>query len=46
MHLVALVCQAPPGGRSRWTLRLLAQQVMVLDDVDGLPHGTVRNTRI
>ena len=41
-HLVALACQSPPEGRSRWTLRLLAQQMVVLDYVDELSHETVR----
>ena len=41
-HLVALACQRPPEGRSRWTLRLLAQQMVVRDDVDELSHETVR----
>ena len=41
-HLVALACQSPPQGRSRWTLRLLAKQMVVLDYVDELSHETVR----
>ena len=41
-HLVALACQSPPEGRNRWTLRLLAQQMVALDSVDGLSHETVR----
>ncbi len=41
-YLVALACQTPPQGRSRWTLRLLAQQMVVLDYVDELSHETVR----
>ena len=41
-HLVALACQSPPEGRCRWTLRLLAQQMVVLDYVDEVSHETVR----
>ena len=41
-HLVALTCQRPPEGRSRWTLRLLADRMVQLDYVDHLSHETVR----
>jgi len=43
-HLVALACQEPPEGRSRWTLRLLADQMVALDYVDQLSYQTVRRT--
>jgi len=43
-HLVALACSAPPEGRSRWTLRLLAQQVVALEQVDTVSYETVRQT--
>ena len=42
-HLIALVCrEQPPEGRARWTLRLLAEQMVALDYVDELSHETVR----
>jgi transposase len=41
-HLVALACSAPPAGRKRWTLRLLAQRLVQLEVVDDLSHETVR----
>jgi transposase len=41
-HLVALACSAPPEGRKRWTLRLLAERLVQLDVVDELSHETVR----
>src|SRR4051795_11273630 len=41
-HLIALACSAPPEGRARWTLRLLAQHMVELADVDTLSHETVR----
>jgi hypothetical protein len=41
-HLIALACTAPPEGRGRWTLRLLAQRMVELDCVDALSHETVR----
>lgn len=42
-HLVALACQEqPPEGYARWTLRLLAEQMVALEYVDALSHETVR----
>jgi len=41
-HLIALSCGAPPEGRTRWTLRLLADQMVELDLVESLSHETVR----
>ena len=42
-HLVALACQEqPPEGHARWTLRLLAEQMVTLAYVDALSHETVR----
>ncbi len=42
--LVALCCSAPPEGRSRWSLRLLADQMVALEIVDSICHETVRQT--
>jgi transposase len=41
-HLVALACSAPPPGRERWTLRLLAHRLVELEVVDGIAPETVR----
>jgi transposase len=43
-RLIALACSAPPEGRERWTMRLLAERVVTLDgvDVDSVSHETVR----
>jgi hypothetical protein len=41
-RLVALACSAPPEGRARWTLRLLADEVVRLEVVDAVSHETVR----
>ena len=43
-HLIALVCGAPPTGRARWTLRLLADELVRLELVDEISHETVRQT--
>ena len=41
-HLIALACGQAPDGRSRWTLRLLADRMVALEEVDHLSHETVR----
>jgi transposase len=41
-HLVALACSDPPEGRSRWTVRLLAQKLVELGHVDSISHESVR----
>jgi transposase len=43
-HLIALACSAPPEGRDRWTLRLLAERVVQLEqvDIESVSHETVR----
>ena len=41
-HLIALACSQAPEGRSRWTLRLLADWMVQLEQVDHLSHETVR----
>ena len=43
-HLVALACSQAPEGRSRWTLRLLADSFIELGFVDSISHETVRRT--
>ena len=42
--LVAVCCSAPPEGRSRWTLQLLADQMVALEVVDSISRETVRQT--
>ncbi len=41
-HLVALSCGEPPTGFARWSLRLLADQLVELNYVDSVSHETVR----
>lgn len=43
-HLIALTCGAPPAGRARWTLRLLADRMVALEHVETVSHETVRRT--
>lgn len=41
-HLVTLACSTPPEGVGRWTLRLLAEQMVELAYVEHVSHETVR----
>ena len=41
-RLIALACSEPPEGRARWSLRLLADKTVVLDDIPDMSYGTVR----
>ena len=43
-HLIALACGEVPHGHARWTLRLLADQMVALEYVDTVSHETVRQT--
>ncbi len=43
-HLVATVCGAPPEGRARWTLRLLADRMVGLGHLESVCYETVRQT--
>ena len=42
VRLVALACAAPPEGPARWSLRLLADEVVRLEVVEAISHETVR----
>ncbi len=41
-HLVAVACSSAPEGHTRWTLRLLADQVVKLEFTDSICRETVR----
>ncbi len=43
-HLIALACSAPPEGRERWSLRLLAGELVRLEVVAAVSHEAVRRT--
>lgn len=43
-RLIALTCGEAPEGRARWTLRLLADQLVELEVVPAISHETVRTT--
>lgn len=42
--LIAMRLGTPPAGYGRWTLRLLADELVSLDVVDSISHETVRQT--
>jgi hypothetical protein len=41
-RLVKLACSAPPDGRNRWTLQLLADRMVALGHVEAMSYETVR----
>jgi transposase len=43
-HLVAITCSSPPEGRKRWTMQLLADELVALSVVDAISDETVRRT--
>ena len=43
-HLIALACGETPQGRNRWTVRLLAEQMVALGYVESCGKSTVHAT--
>lgn len=43
-YLIALACSQPPEGCVRWTVRLLAEQLVELGYLETISHETVRKT--
>ena len=43
-RLIAVACSAPPAGRERWSLRLLADELVRLEVVEAVSYETVRQT--
>lgn len=43
-HLIALVCSDPPEGYAKWSMRLLAERLVALEqvEVETVSHETVR----
>ncbi len=40
-RLTKIACSTPPGGRSRWTLQMLADELVTLEIVDSISADTV-----
>ena len=43
-RLIAIACSEAPDGRARWSLRLLADELVRLEVVEAVSHETVRQT--
>ena len=43
-YLIALACGAPPAGKQRWSLRLLADRFVALEDGAPVSYQVVRRT--
>ena len=43
-HLIATACSCPPDGHNRWTVRLLADEMVSLGIVDTCGKSTVHST--
>lgn len=43
-QLIAIACSAPPTGRGRWTMQLLASRIVELGYVERVSRETVRTT--
>jgi transposase len=43
-HLIATTCSTPPEGQKRWTMQLLADELVALSLVDAISDETVRRT--
>jgi transposase len=43
-RLVTIACSLPPEGQARWTLQLLADQMVTLEIVEAIGKETVRRT--
>jgi transposase len=41
-QVTMLACSAPPAGRARWTLHLIADKVVKLGVTDSISHESVR----
>jgi Homeodomain-like domain len=41
-HLIAIACSQAPAGASCWKLRMLADKMVVLGDVESISHESVR----
>jgi|SRR5439155_1961173 len=43
-RLIATACSTPPAGRKRWTMQLLADELVALELVESISDETVRRT--
>ena len=43
-HIIAIACSQPPAGKSRWTLKIIANKIVLDGVVDSICTETVRKT--
>jgi putative transposase len=43
-YLIAMACSTPPAGQRRWTMQLLADEIVRLKQVESISDETVRRT--
>jgi transposase len=43
-RLIAVACSAPPEGRAKWTMQMLADELVILGVVEEISDETVRQT--
>ena len=43
-RLIAIACSTPPEGHAKWTMQMLANELVTLDIVDRISDETVRTT--
>jgi len=43
-RLIAMACSSPPGGRAKWTMQLLADELVAMNVVDTISPKTVERT--
>jgi hypothetical protein len=43
-RLIAVACSTPPAGQTRWSLRLMADELVRLEVVETVSYETVRRT--
>lgn len=43
-RLIQIACSRPPKGRAKWTLKMLADELVALEVVDAISDQTVRRT--
>ena len=42
--LISIACSTPPEGRAKWTMQMLADEMVIVKVVDYISDETVRNT--
>jgi len=43
-HLIAICCSAPPEGKSRWTIKMLADRLVEMEVIESVSTATVCRT--